>query len=234
MEKETTNEIRAQKLLKKLKRTPKKEVERPFFIEITGSPDSGKTTMAKILDPFFRRQGFTIYKPLEGAEEVRIIERNTHLYNATTATYALYKLMRCSTDSRLDLVIFDRCLADAHTWMNYWIEKRDISTAQAKILQNFFYFPTWFNMLDAIFIVVTTPEEAIKRDREESLTQKFGETTNPESVTKLIQLFKNSYEELSKKRENIFLLDTTKLSKLEMTEIVLKKTLSALEKRFLK
>lgn len=233
MGKETENELRAQKLLKKLKRKPIKEMERPFFVEITGSPSSGKTTMARILDPFFRRQGFTIYKPLEGAEEIRIIERDTHLYNATTATYALYKLMRCSTDSRLDLVIFDRCLVDGHTWMDSWVEKGDLSPHEAKKLQNYFYFPTWFNMLDAVFIVITTPEEAMRRDRKESLTQKFGDTTNPESIKKLIRFFEKSYEKLSKKRSNIFLVDTTKLSEVEMTEIVLDKTLTALEKRFL-
>ncbi len=230
---ETKNERRAQKLLEKLKRKPIKKIERPFFIEITGSPDSGKTTMARILDPFFRRQGFTLYKPLEGAEEVRIIERDTHFYNSTTATYALYKLMRCSTDSRLDLVIFDRCLADAYTWMNYWVKKEDLSANEAKILQRFFYFPTWFNMLDAIFVVVTTPEEAIKRDRAESLTKKFGETTNPKSVEKLVKLFKKTYSDLSKKRENIFLIDTTDLDELEMTELVLGKILTALENRFI-
>jgi len=66
-----------------------------------------------------------------------------------------------------------------------WVSKNDLTPEKAETLQSFFYFPTWFDMLDAIFIVITTPEEAIRRDRKESLTKKFGDTTNPESIAKL-------------------------------------------------
>ncbi|MBU1178961.1 hypothetical protein KKB69_01300 [Patescibacteria group bacterium] len=111
-----TYESRAQKLLKKLKR-PKteKKVERPFFIEITGSPSSGKTTMISILDPFFRRQGFRVYTPQEGAEVIRHIPRTSHLYNVRTGLYALATLIDASVNDNYDLVIFDRCPYDTFT-----------------------------------------------------------------------------------------------------------------------
>ncbi len=232
---EKSYEDRAQALLKKLKR-PKKEkkVERPFFIELTGPPTSGKTTIISILDPFFRRQGFRVYTPQEGAEVIRHIPRTSHLYNVRTGLYALSTLIDASVNDNYDLVIFDRGLCDVHAWMDYWNEKNDLAFEDTYLIQSFFCFSTWMNMIDVVFYVVTTAEEAIKRDMSVSLTEKFGGTTNPENLRNLVNIFKNSYNNRSYPVEtkNIFLIDTTDTKITEMTEMVLKKALDALELRF--
>lgn len=238
MEKETQNELRAQRLLKKLKRKPNVKIKRPFFVEITGSPDAGKTTMIEILDSFFRRQGFRVFCPQEGAQKIRHIDRDTHLYNVRTALYALTELIDASVNPNYDLVIFDRCLHDGFTWMLYWNQKGDIKQHQMRCLQDFFMFPTWLNMVDVSFFVVTTTEEAIKRDRAESLTKKWGATTNPKSIENKIMLNKSAFNMTGKSEKKnsdkgaTFLFDTTGLSETKMTECVLEKTLDALEKRF--
>ncbi|MFC1756971.1 hypothetical protein ACFLZC_02365 [Patescibacteria group bacterium] len=238
-----TNEERAQSLLKELDRTQKgRKTKRPFFIEITGSPDSGKSTIIDILDPFFRRQNYNVFTPQEGAEAIRHIPRTSHLYNIRTGLYALVTLIDASVNEKYDLVIFDRCLHDAISWLGYWVKKKDIDINEAVLLENFFCFPTWFDMLDASFFVITTPEEAIRRDQSVSLTKKFGGTTNPESIKNLVEIFTKTFEtqlsiselkkELFNKEEKIFLIDTTNMERAEMAEMVLEKTLSALEKRF--
>jgi len=232
-----SNEERAQNLLGKLKRPKKnRQVKRPFSVEITGSPDSGKSTIIGILDPFFRRQGYEVFTPQEGAETIRHIPRTSHLYNVRTALHALTILIDTSVNENYDLVIFDRCLHDIGAWLRYWVKKEDISDRQMATLENFFYFPTWFNMLDASFFVVTAPEEAINRDRSASLTKKFGGTTNPESIKNLVTIFTKTFEHDSSRhdtnKEKIFLIDTTEMKRTEMAEAVLKKTLEALEQRF--
>jgi len=231
-------EERAIKLLEKLERPKEqKQMKRPYFIEITGSPSSGKTTIIQILDPFFRRQGFRVYTPQEGAEVIRHIPRTNHLYNVRTGLYALTTLIDASVNNNYDLVIFDRCLYDALTWINYWSAKNDLTITETKTLEGFFSFYTWLNWLDAIFFVVADPEEAAKRDREASLTDKFGTTTNPENLKKLMELFtkvyrwcrKNNYD--NKNGETIFLINTTGMDRKEMAKDILEKTLSSLEKR---
>jgi thymidylate kinase len=226
-------EEKAKNLLTKLGR-PKgpRKFKRPFFIELTGSPSAGKTTIIQILDPFFRRMGYNVYIPQEGAEVVREIKRNTHLYNVATGIYALNKLIHASVNPNYDLVIFDRCIYDAWTWMNYWHQKNEFPAYKRDDLQNFFLFETWQKMIDAVFFVVTTPEEAVKRDLEVSLTEKFGETTNPESIKKLVNLFHETYLAF-KNRKGVYLLDTTDMDRKKMSEFILKKALNAMEKRFL-
>jgi len=232
---ETKNELRAQALLKRLKRDPHVKIERPFFIEITGSPDSGKTTMIEILDSFFRRQDFRVFCPQEGAQRIRHVPRTSHLYNVRTAIYALTELIDCSTNSNFDLVIFDRCLCDGYTWMIYWNQQKDLTDEQAKTIQDFFLFPTWLNMIDARFFVIASPEEALRRDQAESLTKKFGKTTNPASLKNRVEINISAHEQIKKFTRlpnNIFLVDTTNLGITEMTEVVLENTLNALENRF--
>lgn len=226
-------EERAIALLEKLKR-PKEEKapKRPYFIEITGPPSSGKTTIISILDPFFRRQGFRVYTPQEGAEVIRHIPRTSHLYNVRTGLYALTTLIDASVNNNYDLVIFDRCLYDAYVWMEHWYCKSEIKETERNILQEFFLFKTWLEWLDAIFFVTTSVEEAIKRDKAVSLTKKFGSTTNPQSIENLIEVFTDLYYKCRSTHHNVFFLDTTGLTRPKMTKWVLEITLDALEKRF--
>lgn len=224
-------EERAITLLEKLKRPKeKKSPERPYFIEITGPPSSGKTTIIQILDPFFRRQGFRVYTPQEGAEVIRHIPRTSHLYNVRTGLYALTTLIDASVNNNYDLVIFDRCLFDACTWPEYWIGKNDLSRQDADTIQCFFAL-SGMKLLDAVFFVTADIKTVLKREKTVSLTEKFGETTNPKSLEQLINLFSKVYEKYYSELPHVFLIDTSKMDRKQMTEIVLEKTLNALEKR---
>ncbi|MBU1178960.1 hypothetical protein KKB69_01295 [Patescibacteria group bacterium] len=119
--------------------------------------------------------------------------------------------------------------------MIYWLEKSDLTPREQEIIQNFFCFPTWLNMIDAVFFVTTTAEEAIKRDQSVSLTEKFGGTTNPKSLENLVRINEAAYQQkkcLADSPKNIFLINTSGLKITEMTELVLSTALGALENRF--
>jgi len=114
-------------------------LRRPFHIEFTGSPSAGKTTTITELDKFFRRQGFRVLRPQEGAEVIRHIERTTPIYNVRTGIYALNLLLDSGHTNSYDIIIFDRCIFDAYVWMEYWFEKNKISEEEKNILQHFFF-----------------------------------------------------------------------------------------------
>ena len=86
---------------------------RPFFVEVLGSPSAGKTTVITEADKFLRHQGCRVWRPQEGAEVIRHVERTTPLYNLRTALYALTILVDQSVAHLYDVVIFDRCLYDS-------------------------------------------------------------------------------------------------------------------------
>lgn len=227
-------EQRAQKILKYLKssiRYNEKFLPRPFFIELTGSPSAGKTTTITELDKFFRHQGFRIWRPQEGAEVIRHIERTTPLYNIRTGIYALTLLIDNSMGHFYDIVIFDRCIFDAYCWMEYWNKKRNLSWAEKKLMQFFFLFRLWRDKIDAAYFMVCNPEEAVKREQRIALSQKLGETTNPETIKKMVERYKSAYETLSPKYSQLHIIDTTNIDEHEMVEVVAAETLKIFEEK---
>ena len=206
-------------------------IPRPFFLEFTGSPSAGKTTMITELDKFLRRFGLRVWRPQEGAEVIRHIERTTPVYNIRTGLYALNILLDQSVGNLYDVVIFDRCIFDAYSWMMYWQEKGKLSEEEARIFQQFFISGFWRDYLDAVFIVICDPEKAMERELRISLTKKTGETSNPKTIRTLVDRYKRVYAELSPSCRQLHLLDTTDFGEQEMIEKITGQVLNILEKK---
>lgn len=203
----------------------------PFFIEFTGSPSSGKTTNITELDKFLRREGFRVLRPQEGAEVIRHIGRDTPLYNIRTGLYALTKLIDESHGHLYDVVIFDRCIFDAYCWMMYWVEKNKLSSEEKTLIQQFFLQRFWTDQITIAFFMICDPEIAMQREQRIALSTKLGETTNPETIRKLVERYKKAHEELSPLHPQIHLIDTTHMQEGEMVEMIAQKTLDAMEAR---
>lgn len=211
------------------RRVRRGEVRRPFFIEITGSPSAGKTTAIDILDRFFRRQGFKVWKPTEGAEIVRNVSRKDFLYNVRTGLYALETLIDYLSSREFDLVIFDRAVYDAFCWMLYWQRKGNITPQEREILQKFFLHPRWAESVDLCLFVICGAEEALRRELQWALTEKLGETTNPSSIDFLLEVWREAYTTLKTSGAPVGLIDTTKLNPREVSERILEEALAAME-----
>jgi thymidylate kinase len=224
----------AQKILKYLKAPVRYDhtfLPRPFFLEFTGTPSAGKTTIIKELDKFLRRQGFKVLCPQEGAEEVRHIPRSTPLYNLRTGIYALTKLIDESSGHRYDIVIFDRCIFDAYCWMMYWTEKGALAQHECKTHQDFFLSHFWEDKIDLAYFVLCEATIAVAREQRIALSDKLGETTNPKTIEALAARYRKAYEVLSPTYTQLRLLDTTHLSEQEMVEKVASEVLSVLDKK---
>ena len=125
----------------------------PFMIEFTGSPDAGKTTCIKELDKFLHRSDFRVFIPQEGAEAIRHISRKTPEYNLRTGLYALNMLIDFAHSHTYDIVIFDRAIFDAYTWMIYWEDKKMLTPKEKDLHQRFFLSKPWVDRIIASYIV---------------------------------------------------------------------------------
>jgi len=229
-------EQKAQKILKYLKspaRYDGKFMPRPFFFEFTGSPSSGKTTTITELDKFFRRQGFRVWRPQEGAEVIRHIERTTPLYNIRTGLYAWTLLVDNSVGHLYDIVVFDRCIFDAYCWMEYWSEKNKLTPEEKLFIQNFFVFRLWVDKIDVAYFMVCDPTTAMKRELRIALSEKLGETTNPQTIKTLVERYKSAYETLSPLHPQLNLIDTTEWDEKTMIEHIANHALNTLEQKAL-
>lgn len=233
---ETLFEKRAQNLLKSLDPDGLRrgKFPRPFIIEVTGSPDSGKTTTLTLLDTFFRRQGYRVWKPLEGAEAIREIPRTSHRYNIATGIYALAHLLNNLNNGELDLILFDRCIYDAWCWQLYWQNKEDVTKEEMTFMQAFFAHKDWRHNIDIAFFIMCDPKVAMERDQQWSLTQKSGSYTNLKTVTELFGIFKTGYSYFKRQGAPVVLIDTTNITPKQAVKKVLTHALDAFERRFKK
>ena len=204
---------------------------RPFFLEFTGSPSSGKTTTITEFDKFFRHMGFRVLRPQEGAEVIRHIERDTPLYNIRTGLYALQMLIDISAGHQYDLVIFDRGIFDAYSWMLYWQEKKLLSVEEATLIQQFFLSRFWADKIDVAYFMTCDVDTAIERELRIALSDKLGKTTSPDTVRRLIERYRKAFEVLSPNHPQLFLIDTTSMSEQKMVEKIATQTLVSLEEK---
>lgn len=227
-------ERKAKKLLGYLKKNIRHNhhvIPRPFLIEFTGSPSSGKTTCITELDKFLRRQGFQVLRPQEGAEVIRHIPRTTPEYNIRTALYALQMIMDYSHGHAYDIVIFDRGLFDAYVWMEYWHEKNKLASEEKNLIQSFFLSRFWIERLDIAYIVTCDAEVAIEREMKIALSSKTGETSNPETMRALAKRYQSAFQELKTQYKQLKLIDTTYMPENKMVQLVAAETLKLLEKK---
>ncbi|MDE2001499.1 MAG: hypothetical protein KGI60_02950 [Patescibacteria group bacterium] len=236
MKQEKDFERQAATILKYLRSDMRYDLEkipRPFFIELTGSPSAGKTTVITELDKFFRRQGFRVWRPQEGAEVIRHIPRTTPDYNTRTGLYALSILLDESYRHGYDIIIFDRAVFDAYGWMMYWEGKGLLTPEQRMIFQQFFLSDFWVHKIDMAYFMISSPEVAMQRELKIALSSKLGETTNPATVKTLVDRYMAAYTQLSPRFPQLRLMDTTHLGEQEMVAQVATEILDAMESKAL-
>ena len=96
----------------------------PFFVEFAGTPKSGKSSCIEIVRHFFRRVGFRILAPTEGASRRTpyYLKNNLPAFNTWSASYALTHVLEGKYDAedRYQIALLDRGLFDALACLNYF------------------------------------------------------------------------------------------------------------------
>ena len=113
---------------------------RPVFVEFSGSPKSGKSTCIDIVGHFFRRLGFRILAPTEGASKRTpyYLKNNLVAFNTWSASYALNHIFDgLYSADRYDISILDRGLFDALVWFELLSTSGDITEEVSRKVQDF-------------------------------------------------------------------------------------------------
>ncbi len=217
-----------------LKRHLLEDLPRPHIIEFTGTPDSGKTTIINGVDSFLRNHGFRVKRLQEGAEVFRHISRKTPFYNITTAAYGLQNVAEAAYGRDHDFVLLDRALYDAYNWMIFWRNKGKLTAEESTEFQRFFSHPLGLSNIDICFYVVCKPEEAMRRARSDasvSFESPEGSYTNEKTIAELIETCDEGFKDMSLAGKAVYWLDTTKISKAEMFEMVFEKIFESMAGR---
>lgn len=186
--------------------------ERPFFIEFAGTPKSGKSTCIDTVSHFFRRLGYKILAPTEGASKRTpyYLKRDLFAYNVWSSSYALTHILEglFGTD-QYQLAMLDRGLFDALAWFELLNSEGDIRKVDRDIIQQYLLLEKWTGTVDGVFLFKTDPDTSMLRENEGKLITDPGRAMNSEFLEKLNNAYDVVQIRHSERFASFHLIDTS-------------------------
>jgi thymidylate kinase len=172
----------------------------PLFVEFAGTPKSGKSTCIDTVNHFFRRLGYKVLAPTEGASKRTpyYLKDNLVSYNAWSATYAITHILegRYGSDD-YQLVIMDRGLFDALAWFEHLKLRSEITEQDCLTIQNFLLIDQWREVVDIVFLFETDPVTSLERENRGKLIDEPGTAMNPNVLGNLNEAYRTTREKYS-------------------------------------
>lgn len=165
---------------------------RPVFVEFSGTPKSGKSTCIDIVSHFFRRVGFKVLAPTEGASKRTpyFLRDDLAAFNTWSASYALTHILEGLYQAdAYDLAILDRGLFDALVWFQLLENTGQISTEERSIIQSFIALERWRSVIDAVFLFTADSATSMERENADKLIDAPGLAMNTEFLDRLNQAY---------------------------------------------
>lgn len=178
---------KAEVVLKTLEENPS---ERPIFVEFSGTPKSGKSTCIEIVAHFFRRVGFRVLAPTEGASKRTpyYLKDDWVAFNTWSASYALTHILEgLYSSDKYHLAILDRGLFDALAWFQLLLDRGqdEITPQECEQIHNFLLIEKWRSVIDHVFLFKADPATSLERENRFTLINEPGRAMNPQALGEL-------------------------------------------------
>lgn len=154
---------------------------RPLFVEFAGTPNSGKSTCIDTINHLFRRLGYNVLAPTEGASKRTpyYLKEDLVSFNTWSATYALTHILEGFYGAdKYHLVIMDRGLFDALAWFELLKQNGNITEQDCSAIQDFLLIDHWRKLVDIVFLFRTDPDTSLARENQHKLIEEPGQTMN--------------------------------------------------------
>ncbi len=188
------------------------ELARPWFIEFCGTPKSGKSTCIDIVAHFFRRLGFRVLAPTEGASRrtPRYLRDNLFRFNIWSASYALTHIIEgLSSPEKYHIAILDRGLFDALAWFQLLANQGDITLEDRERVHNFLLIDEWRKVVDAVFLFRADPDTSLARENADKLIIEPGRAMNPEFLKNLNDAYDKVRESFASRFKAVHFINTS-------------------------
>lgn len=177
--------------------------ERPIFIEFSGTPKSGKSTCIDIVAHFFRRLGFRVLAPTEGASKRTpyYLKDDLIAFNTWSASYALTHIVEgLHSSDKYHLAILDRGLFDSLAWFQLLLNRGEITQSDCARIQDFLLIEKWSSAIDYVFLFTADPGTSLERENRFTLINEPGRAMNRQFLDEL----NLAYDEVRERYGNEF------------------------------
>lgn len=182
----------------------------PVAIEFAGSPKSGKSTTIDILVHFFKRTGFKVWAPTEGASKRTPyhLKRDLVAFNAWTLNYAISEILVAYYNvDRHHLIVLDRGPFDSLAWM-LWLQQRgDLNQDDYSIMKRFALFPKWNDLISRVYLFTCSPQVSLSRENQMKLISKDGVAMNVSCLSSLLSIYEDVKRDV--RQDQIVPIDTS-------------------------
>lgn len=200
---------------------------RPLFIEFCGTPKAGKTTCVDRLTLFLKRNGFNVLKIVERAGLCPLRNKHHMMFNVWTMCTSLVQMIE-AREKDYDVVILDRGIFDSLCWMNFMEMTGRLTDSEKRIIDSFLLLDRWKSLVDIVFVMTTTPQEAINREFQEQLTQKRGSIMNEDIIALFNKAIEKTYEDTAETFKAVLKINTTNSLPIDSAKTVANKSLQIL------
>ena len=230
-------QLHAQKLeLEKLKTLT--NLTKPFVIEFSGTPRSGKTTTLNNLEEFFKKGGFDTLLIHEFTtskyyqENLKKADLSPVDKNIAIIEEVAKELQEALTLNK-DLILIDRSLNDRQIWNYRLLVNQKIDKAKYQELRQK-YLNLSKELIDVLVIMYTDPLTSLKRDYLASLAlekRSFLNMDNIESFNESLKALDGLFNEAVLEK---IIVDTTNMNLNDAEVFVASKILPVMRTRYLK
>lgn len=210
---------------------------RPIIIEFCGSPKAGKTSSINALNIFLKRNGFKTAILTERASVCPISDKQSPVFNVWTCSATINEInekmdnANASADAadHLDIILCDRGIFDALCWFRWLKSKNKMSSEEYSVLTQFAMLNRWQKNVDLVYIFLTTPEESIRREYANLLTNKRGSIMKEDILEQYKQAVEQTLSEYQSAFRATCIQDTTNREQNDVSYVVTEKTLQTLK-----
>ena len=236
---EKLKQLHAQKLeLQRLKTLC--TFSKPFVIEFSGTPRTGKTTTINNLYDFFKKGGFevsvveefTTSKYYKEELKNKLSKLSSGERNIAILEY-IYKELLDVLRNNQDIVIIDRSINDRQIWnyrcfKNGGIEENKYYELREK------YSSLSKELIDFLVITYADPLTSLKRDYNSSLALESRSFLNVENIEEYNNSLKDLKSLFKESVGNLIILDTTKMTMSEVSTYITSEIMPIMRKRYIK
>jgi hypothetical protein len=173
----------------------------PIVVEFAGSPKSGKTTTIEIVSHFYKRSGFSIWAPSEGASKRTPyhLRRDLVAFNCWTLNYAISELLVTYHNvDRPSLIFLDRGAFDSLAWMGVLRKDGALDEEDFRKIKEFALLPKWSELVSTLYLFTCDVELSLERENEAKLIRAPGTAMNEKMLDDLRDEYGLLSEELSR------------------------------------
>lgn len=209
---------------------------RPIVIEFCGSPKAGKTSSINSLNIFLKRNGFKTAVLTERASVCPISDKESPIFNSWTCSSTINEINEKidlanaspNPENNLDIIICDRGIFDALCWFRWLKNRNKMDDTEYNVLTQFALLNRWQKNIDLVYVFVTTPEESIRREYANLLTDKRGSIMKEDILLQYKEAVHQTLSEYEKVFRATYIIDTTDQEQNSVGYEVTEKTLITL------